>query len=73
MSAPDRRALIDRGARSPSIRRQCTLLGVARSAGVFGGKPVANRWQTASSSGIVHLNANSNMLISPLWDGWPSG
>jgi putative transposase len=31
MSAPDRRGLIDRGARSPSVRRQCALLGVARS------------------------------------------
>ena len=31
MSASDRRALIDRGAPSPSIRRQCALLGVARS------------------------------------------
>src|SRR5690349_21767290 len=34
MSAPDRRALVDRGAASPSIRRQCALLGVARS-GVY--------------------------------------
>jgi len=31
MSASDRRALIDRDAPSPSIRRQCALLGVARS------------------------------------------
>ena len=34
MSASDRRALIDRDAPSPSIRRQCALLGVARS-GVY--------------------------------------
>jgi putative transposase len=34
MSASDRRALIDRGATSPSVRRQCALLGVARS-GVY--------------------------------------
>ena len=34
MSAPDRRALIDRDHRQPSIRRQCALLGVARS-GVY--------------------------------------
>jgi putative transposase len=34
MSASDRRALVDRGERSPSIRRQCALLGVARS-GVY--------------------------------------
>lgn len=31
MSASDRRGLIDRGALSLSIRRQCALLGVARS------------------------------------------
>jgi putative transposase len=34
MRAPDRRALIDRGAPSLSIRRRCALLGVARS-GVY--------------------------------------
>ncbi len=34
MSAPDRRALIDRDRRTPSIRRQCALVGVARS-GVY--------------------------------------
>jgi putative transposase len=34
MSAPDRRALIDRGHGALSLRRQCTLLGVARS-GVY--------------------------------------
>ena len=34
MSAPDRRALVDRDQREPSIRRQCVLLGVARS-GVY--------------------------------------
>jgi putative transposase len=34
MSAPDRRALVDRDQRKPSIRRQCVLLGVARS-GVY--------------------------------------
>ncbi len=31
MSAPDRRALVDRDHREPSIRRQCQLVGVARS------------------------------------------
>jgi putative transposase len=41
MSASDRRALIDRGERSPSIRRQCTLLGVARS-GVYRAPRPAN-------------------------------
>ena len=34
MSASDRRALVGRGAASLSIRRQCVLLGVARS-GVY--------------------------------------
>ena len=34
MSAPDRRALIDRDHGDLSIRRQCALLGVARS-GVY--------------------------------------
>jgi putative transposase len=34
MSAPDRRALVDRGHGELSIRRQCELLGVARS-GVY--------------------------------------
>ena len=41
MSAPDRRALIDRNQREPSIRRQCGLLGVARS-GVYRQAPPAN-------------------------------
>jgi putative transposase len=34
MSAPDRRALVDRGDATLSVRRQCELLGVARS-GVY--------------------------------------
>ena len=41
MSAPDRRALVDRGQRVPSIRLQCALLGVARS-GVYRQPPAAN-------------------------------
>ncbi len=31
MSAPDRRAILDRADRALSLRRQCVLLGVARS------------------------------------------
>ena len=31
MSVPDRRALLDRGHADLSIRRQCDLLGIARS------------------------------------------
>ena len=41
MSASDRRGLIDRGAPSLSIRRQCALLGVARS-GVYRARRPAN-------------------------------
>src|SRR5215213_9528511 len=41
MSASDRRALIDRGAPSLSVRRQCVLLGVARS-GVYRAPRSAN-------------------------------
>jgi len=32
MSAPDRRAMLDRADKALSVRRQCGLLGVARSA-----------------------------------------
>jgi putative transposase len=31
MSAPDRRSMLDRADRTLSLRRQCALLGVARS------------------------------------------
>jgi putative transposase len=41
MSVPDRRALVDRAHRDPSIRRQCKLLGIARS-GVYRPPPPAN-------------------------------
>jgi putative transposase len=41
MSAPDRRALVDRDQRKPSILRQCVLLGVARS-GIYRGARPAN-------------------------------
>src|SRR5262249_62180275 len=41
MSAPDRRALIDRGHATMSVRRQCALLSLARS-GVYRPPPPAN-------------------------------
>jgi len=41
MSVPDRRALVDRAHREPSIRKQCKLLGLARS-GVYRKPPPAN-------------------------------
>src|ERR1700691_2647981 len=39
MSAPDRRAMLDRADKSLSVRRQCTLVGVARSGVYRAGKP----------------------------------
>ena len=41
MSAPDRRAMLDRADNSLSLRRQCALLGVARS-GVYRPRKPAN-------------------------------
>ena len=40
MSAPDRRAMVERPGKDLSERRQCALLSVARS-GVYRPKPVA--------------------------------
>jgi hypothetical protein len=39
MSAPDRRAMLDRADKSLSVRRQCALLSVARSGVYRAGKP----------------------------------
>ena len=39
MSAPDRRAMVERPGKELSVRRQCALVGVARS-GVYRSKPV---------------------------------
>jgi putative transposase len=41
MSVPDRRALVERDDREPSIRKQCKLLGLVRS-GVYRKPPPAN-------------------------------
>jgi putative transposase len=41
MSTPDRRALLDRASRTVSVRRQCVLLGLARS-GVYRVSPPPN-------------------------------
>ena len=40
MSAPDRRAMVERPGKDLSVRRQCALVGVARS-GVYRPKPLA--------------------------------
>ena len=39
MSAPDRRAMVERPGKDLSVRRQCALVGMARS-GVYRPKPV---------------------------------
>ena len=56
MSAPDRRAMLDRADRTLSLRRQCALLGVARS-GVYRPRKPANdndaalmRWAVTRSN-----------------------
>ena len=40
MSAPDRRAMVERSGKDLSVRRQCALLSLTRS-GVYRCKPVA--------------------------------
>ena len=40
MSAPDRRAMVERSGKDLSVRRQCVLLSLTRS-GVYRSKPVA--------------------------------
>ena len=40
MSAPDRRAMVERPGKDLSVRRQCVLLSLTRS-GVYRSKPVA--------------------------------
>jgi putative transposase len=45
MSAPDRRALVDREDDRLSVRRQCALVGIARS-GVY--RPPGRRTMTIS-------------------------
>ena len=42
MSAPDRRAMVERPRQGPTVRRQCALVGVARS-GVYRPGPTSPR------------------------------
>ena len=66
MSAPDRRAMVERPGKELSVRRQCALVGVARS-GVYRPKPVtgaddlagdAPYRRTASRTSVLRLAAN---------------
>ncbi len=78
MSAPDRRAKLDRNHPDLSIRRQCTMLGVARS-GVYRARRVANdndfdlmrrldelflRWPFLGSRRMVALLAAEGVLVN---------
>jgi putative transposase len=59
MSAPDRRALVDRAADRPSVRRQCALLGVARS-GVY------RRARPANDNDLLLMRR-----LDELFTAWP--
>ena len=65
-SAPDRRAMVERSGKDLSVRRQCALVGVARS-GIYRPKPVAGggrsggdapHRRTASRTSVLRLAAN---------------
>src|SRR5229473_4136486 len=76
MSVPDRRALVDRDHREPSIRRQCELLGVARS-GIYRKPPPANDNDLALMRRIDELFTawpflgSRRMAAMLRADGWP--
>ena len=55
MSAPDRRAMLDRADRTLSLRRQCALLGVARS-GVYRPRKPANDNDAALMRGSTNYS-----------------
>jgi putative transposase len=59
MSAPDRRAMLDRADRTLSIRRQCALVGVARSS-IYRPRPPAN-----------DNDAAPMRFIDELFTAWP--
>ena len=67
MSAPDRRAMVERPGKDLSVRRQCALVGVARS-GVYRPKPVTEtddlpvtrHRRTASRTSVLRLAANAS-------------
>jgi putative transposase len=59
MSVPDRRAKLDRADRTLSIRRQCALVGVARSS-------VYRPRRPANDNDVVPMR-----LIDELFTAWP--
>ena len=75
MSAPDRRAMLDRADKSLSVRRQCALLGVARS-GVYRVRKPANDNDGALMRRVdeLHLEypfyGSRRMAVVLRDDGW---
>ena len=59
MSVPDRRAMLDRVDRTLSVRRQCALVGVARSS-------VYRPRRPANDNEVVPMR-----LIDELFTAWP--
>ena len=55
MSAPDRRAMVERAGEDLSLRRRCALVGVARS-GVYRPKPVTEADELAVMRRIDELH-----------------
>jgi putative transposase len=68
MSAPDRRAMVERPGKDLSVRRQCALVGVARS-GVYRHKPVAEADDLAVMRRIdeLHLELPFYGLRGTVW------
>ena len=58
MSAPDRRAMVEQPGKDLSVRRQCALVGVARS-GVYRPKPVAEADDLAVIAASTNCISNS--------------
>ena len=64
MSAPDRRAMVERSGKDLSVRRQCALVGVARS-GICRPKPAAVPPTWPSRPGRISWIAKSLAITTP--------
>jgi hypothetical protein len=61
MSAPDRRRLVDRNNDKLSIRRQCALLGLARSGVYRPSQPANAKPVTAINPATLTIQRRSNL------------
>ena len=68
MSASDRRAMVERSGKDLSVRRQCALVGVARS-GIYRPKPVAEADDLAVMRHIDELPLDPDGVRLPLSGG----